>query len=108
MIAYDIWVNIPFDIAWFYRPPLSPPQGAYCGPLTMLSKSLANGLVILAAAGLSLLFVLQWRLQVPIAGSTLLFLGDPCFYALFPRLSLQSWQERRIRQLYGDTSRPLA
>jgi ABC-2 type transport system permease protein len=40
----------------------------------------ANGAVILAAAGLSLLFVVQWWLQVPIAGSTLLFLGGSCFY----------------------------
>jgi ABC-2 type transport system permease protein len=46
----------------------------------MLSKSLANGIVILAAAGLSLLFVVQWWLQVPVAGSTLLFLGGSCFY----------------------------
>ena len=46
----------------------------------MLSKILANGIVILAAAGLSLLFVVQWWLQVPIAGSTLLFLGGSCFY----------------------------
>jgi ABC-2 type transport system permease protein len=46
----------------------------------MLSKSLANGIVILAAAGLSLLFVVQWWLQVPITGSTLLFLGGSCFY----------------------------
>jgi ABC-2 type transport system permease protein len=46
----------------------------------MLSKILANGLVILAAAGLSLLLVVQWWLQVPIAGSTLLFLGGSCFY----------------------------
>jgi ABC-2 type transport system permease protein len=46
----------------------------------MLSKIVANGAVILAAAGLSLLFVVQWWLQVPIAGSTLLFLGGSCFY----------------------------
>ena len=46
----------------------------------MLSKSLANGIVILAAAGLSLLFVVQGWLQVPITGSTLLFLGGSCFY----------------------------
>src|SRR5262249_33717434 len=32
------------------------------------------------AAGLSLLLVGQWWLQVPIAGSTLLFLGGSCFY----------------------------
>jgi ABC-2 type transport system permease protein len=46
----------------------------------MLSKIVANGIVILAAAGLSLLLVVQWWLQVPIAGSTLLFLGGSCFY----------------------------
>jgi ABC-2 type transport system permease protein len=46
----------------------------------MLSKIVANGAVILAAAGLSLLLVVQWWLQVPIAGSTSLFLGGACFY----------------------------
>jgi ABC-2 type transport system permease protein len=46
----------------------------------MLSKILANGVVILAAAELSLLLVVQWWLQVPITGSTLLFLGGACFY----------------------------
>jgi ABC-2 type transport system permease protein len=46
----------------------------------MLSKILANGIVILAAADLSRLLVVQWWLQVPIAGSTLLFLGGSCFY----------------------------
>jgi ABC-2 type transport system permease protein len=46
----------------------------------MISKILANGLVILVATGLSLLFVVQWWLQVPIAGSILLFLGGACFY----------------------------
>src|SRR5207245_8409116 len=46
----------------------------------MLSKIVANGAVILAAAGLSLVLVVQWWLQVPIAGSTLLFLGGSCFY----------------------------
>jgi ABC-2 type transport system permease protein len=49
-------------------------------PEIMISKILANGIVILAAAGLSLLFVVQWWLQVPIAGSTFLFLGGSCFY----------------------------
>ena len=34
----------------------------------MLSKILANGIVIVVAAGLSLLFVVQWWLQVPIRG----------------------------------------
>ena len=46
----------------------------------MLSKILANGIVVLLAAGLSLTLVVQWWLQVPIAGSTLLFLGGSCFY----------------------------
>jgi ABC-2 type transport system permease protein len=46
----------------------------------MLSKILANGVVILVAAALSLALVVQWWLQVPIAGSTLLFLGGACFY----------------------------
>jgi ABC-2 type transport system permease protein len=46
----------------------------------MLAKILANGTVILVAAGLSLIFVVQWWLQVPTAGSTLLFLGGSCFY----------------------------
>jgi ABC-2 type transport system permease protein len=46
----------------------------------MLSKILANGIVILVATALSLAFVVQWWLQVPIAGSILLFLGGACFY----------------------------
>ena len=46
----------------------------------MLSKILANGIVILFAAGLSLLLVVQWWLQVPIAGSIVLFLAGSCFY----------------------------
>lgn len=46
----------------------------------MLAKIVANGMVIVFAAGLSLWLVVQWWLQVPIAGSTLLFLGGSCFY----------------------------
>jgi ABC-2 type transport system permease protein len=46
----------------------------------MLAKMLANGLVILAAAGLSLILVVEWWLQVPIAGSIPLFLGGSSFY----------------------------
>jgi ABC-2 type transport system permease protein len=46
----------------------------------MLSKILANGIVILVATGISLLLVVQWWLQVPVAGSVLLFLGGSCFY----------------------------
>jgi ABC-2 type transport system permease protein len=46
----------------------------------MLAKILANGLFILVAAELSLMLVVQWWLQVPIAGSTLLFLGGSLFY----------------------------
>ena len=48
----------------------------------MLSKILANGLVILVAAGLSLVFVVQWLLRVPIAGSLTLFLSGAAIYAL--------------------------
>jgi ABC-2 type transport system permease protein len=46
----------------------------------MLSKILANGLVVLTATALSLALVVQWWLQVPIAGSTVLFLGGACIY----------------------------
>ena len=46
----------------------------------MLSKILANGLVIVVAAALSLSLVVEWWLQVPIAGSRLLFLGGACVY----------------------------
>ena len=46
----------------------------------MISKISANGLVIVVAAGLSLLLVVQWWLQVPSTGSILLFLGGACFY----------------------------
>jgi len=46
----------------------------------MLAKILANGLVVLLATCLSLFFVVQWWLQVPIAGSILLFLGGSCIY----------------------------
>jgi ABC-2 type transport system permease protein len=46
----------------------------------MLAKILANGIVIVLAAGISLLLVVQWWLHVPITGSTLLFLGGSCFY----------------------------
>jgi ABC-2 type transport system permease protein len=46
----------------------------------MLAKILANGIVILLAAGISLSLVVEWWLQVPIAGSRLLFLGGSCFY----------------------------
>ncbi|WP_439368066.1 ABC transporter permease [Bradyrhizobium sp. DASA03120] len=46
----------------------------------MLSKILANGVIIVVSAGLSLVLVVQWWLQVPTAGSTLLFLAGSCFY----------------------------
>ena len=46
----------------------------------MFSKILANGIVILAAAELSLFFVVRGWLGVPIAGSPLLFLVGCCFY----------------------------
>ena len=47
----------------------------------MLAKIIANGLVILIAAGLSLSFVIQWWLKVPIAGSLSLFLAGAALYA---------------------------
>ena len=46
----------------------------------MLSKILANGIVIVLAAALSLWLVVEWWLQVPVAGSHLLFLGGACVY----------------------------
>ena len=48
----------------------------------MLAKIVANGLVIVVAAGLSLAFVVRWLLEVPIAGSISLFLVGTSFYAL--------------------------
>ena len=49
-------------------------------PEIMWSKIIANGLVILIAADLSLLFVVQQWLRVPIAGSTVLFLSGATLY----------------------------
>ena len=46
----------------------------------MLAKIIANGIVILVAAGLSLALVVQWWLQVPIAGSLALFLAGAGLY----------------------------
>jgi ABC-2 type transport system permease protein len=46
----------------------------------MLSKMLANGTLVIIAAALSLKLVVQWMLQVPVAGSTPLFLFGSCFY----------------------------
>ncbi len=48
----------------------------------MLSKIIANGLVILIAAGLSLSLVVEALLKVPIAGSLTLFLAGATLYAL--------------------------
>ena len=50
-------------------------------PEIMLAKIIANALVILIAAGLSLSFVVQWWLKVPIAGSLTLFLVGGALYA---------------------------
>jgi ABC-2 type transport system permease protein len=47
----------------------------------MLAKIIANALVILVAAGLSLAFVVQAWLKVPIAGSLILFLAGGALYA---------------------------
>jgi ABC-2 type transport system permease protein len=48
----------------------------------MLSKIVANGLVILIAAGLSLSLVVHVLLEVPIAGSLTLFLAGATLYTL--------------------------
>ncbi|WP_373371180.1 ABC transporter permease [Microvirga yunnanensis] len=48
----------------------------------MLAKILANGIVILVAAQLSLMFVVQWWLEVPIAGSPLLFLAGSFIFVI--------------------------
>lgn len=50
-------------------------------PEIMLAKIIANSLVILIAAGLSLSLVVQGLLQVPIQGSLSLFLGGAALYA---------------------------
>ena len=47
----------------------------------MLAKVIANGLVILIAAGLSLSLVVEAWLEVPVAGSLTLFLGGAALYA---------------------------
>jgi ABC-2 type transport system permease protein len=48
----------------------------------MLSKILANGIVIVLATAISMTLVVQGWLQVPIAGSPLLFLGGACIYVI--------------------------
>jgi len=48
----------------------------------MLSKILANGIVIVLATAISMTLVVQWWLQVPIAGSPLLFLSGACIYVI--------------------------
>jgi ABC-type multidrug transport system, permease component len=53
----------------------------------MLSKVLANGLVIVVAASLSLNIVVKWWMGVPIAGSITLFIFGSCLY-LFSVASL--------------------
>ena len=49
-------------------------------PEIMWSKIIANGLVIIIATALSLIFVVQWWLAVPIAGSKVLFLFGALLY----------------------------
>jgi ABC-2 type transport system permease protein len=64
----------------------------------MLSKILAIGIVILLAAGLSLVLVVQWWLKVPIAGSILLFLGGSCFYVFtVAALGIFFWPQWRLQ-----------
>jgi ABC-2 type transport system permease protein len=48
-----------------------------------LSKIWANGLVILVACGLSLIFVVRGALHIPIAGSIPLFLAGAAIYLFF-------------------------
>jgi ABC-2 type transport system permease protein len=47
----------------------------------MLSKIITNALVILVAAGVSLVVVVQWWLKVPVAGSLTLFMAGATLYA---------------------------
>jgi ABC-2 type transport system permease protein len=47
----------------------------------MLAKMIANSSVILIASALSLVFVVQWWLKVPIEGSLALFLAGAALYA---------------------------
>jgi ABC-2 type transport system permease protein len=49
-------------------------------PEIMLSKILVNGMVIGVSAVMSLWLVIEWWLQVPVAGSRLLFVGGACVY----------------------------
>jgi len=47
----------------------------------MLAKIITNAVVILVAAGASLVFVVQWWLKVPVAGSLTLFMAGATLYA---------------------------
>jgi len=51
-------------------------------PEIMVAKMIANGLVILVAATLSLQFVVHWWIGAPINGSLLLFIAGAAIYAL--------------------------
>jgi ABC-2 type transport system permease protein len=51
-------------------------------PEIMWSKIIANGFVVLIAAELSLVFVVQWYLAVPIAGSITLFFFGATLYTV--------------------------
>ncbi len=48
----------------------------------MLAKVIANSLIILVSAILSLIFVVKWSLNVPIAGSIPLFILGAVFFAM--------------------------
>lgn len=48
----------------------------------MLAKVLANCIIIVLATAISMALVVQLWLQVPIAGSPLLFLGGTCIYVI--------------------------
>ena len=70
----------------------------------MLSKIIANGLVILIAAGLSLTFVVEGLLKVPVAGSLTLFLPEPRFtLSRLPRLARK---RHKMRRRTANSGRP--
>ena len=63
----------------------------------MLSKILANGLVVLIATALSLKFVVEWWLQVPIAGSACAFSpGRRLFLCVHGRSARHCPRYRRV------------
>jgi hypothetical protein len=64
----------------------------------MLAKIVANGLVILIAAGLSLSLVIQWWLKVPIAGSLSLYSGGRRASRLYRRRARHPARDANLDQ----------